>query len=105
MEETIWSVDPNDNETYYIAKFSGSMGTVYDMSNAAILTTKDMLDRVKEYCDINTACIKSIGFDKRLNMYTYHLLADMKDYRQQHLAWIYSPYEDKPYWTVNPKLY
>lgn len=104
MEEKVWSVDIDDEETFYIIKFSGSMGIVYDMSNAAILTAKDILERVSSYCDIKTACIKSAGFDKRLNMYAYHLLADMDKYKQQHVAWIYSPYEDKPYWTACTKM-
>lgn len=103
MEDKIWSVDLNDDETYYIVKFSGSMGIVYDMSNAAILTAKDMLERVEKYCDVHTACIKSVGYDERLNMYAFRLLADMEDYKQQHVAWIYSPKEDQPYWTLCPK--
>lgn len=104
MEEKFYSIDINDEETFFIVKFSGSNGIVYDMSNAHIMTTKQMLERVKSFCDISTACIKSSVFDARLNMYAYHLIADMRDYKQQHVAWIYSPYEDKPWWTVCAKM-
>ena len=104
MEEKIWKVDVDDDETYYIVKVAGSTGIVYDMSNAYVLSAKKMLERVKVFCDITTAWIRSAGFDKRLNMYAFHLLADVGGYKQ-HVAWIYSPYENTPYWTACPKMY
>lgn len=74
---------------WYLVKITNG-GNVHDFSSSKIMNTDEIRSYVKSLGCSNPN-IEFCCFDKRLSLYAWHLLADMKNYKQQHIMWIYSP--------------
>lgn len=82
---------------WYLIKIAGSTGLIYDFSRAEVADEEKLVEWVKKLGgDPDSMKFKYNCFDERIMMHSWSLLADIKDYEQQHMVWIYSPTSDKP---------
>lgn len=80
---------------WYLVKI-GNGGNVYDFSSSKVMNTDEIRSYVKSLGCSNPN-IEFCCLDKRLSLYAWHLLADMKNYKQLHIMWIYSPTRNIPH--------
>ena len=83
-------------EEFYLVKYTGSLGSIWDFSNAHVWTLQDINNVLKELNATNPEIVYS-GFDVRIGFHKWQVLADIENYPKSHMMWLLSTSEDHPW--------
>lgn len=83
---------------YYLTKNAGTYGLIYDMSATRLMDMEDIKQHVTDMSgNPDTITFKYRTYDDRIGFHTWSVLADLPDYKQQHMLWIYSNSNEHPH--------
>ncbi len=83
-------------EEFYLVKNTGSLGSIWDFSNAHVWTLQDINNMLNEQNATNLEIVYS-DFDKRIGFHKWHVLADIENYPKSHMMWLLSTSKEHPW--------
>lgn len=83
-------------EEFYLVKYTGSLGSIWDFSNAHVWTLQDINNVLKEHNATNPEIVYS-GFDVRIGFHKWQVLANFENYPKSHMMWLLSTSKDHPW--------